>query len=60
MANVRAAGMPPVAAPEEGRRSRTIYVSDTEWAEIEDDAEGEGRKVSRHIVMLVRDRAAKR
>lgn len=52
--------MPPVAATEQGRRSRTIYVSDEEWAEIEADANAEGRKVSRHIVMLVRDRAAKR
>jgi hypothetical protein len=57
MASSKAA---PVAATEEGRKSRTIYVSDSEWDEINKSADAEGRKVSRHLVMLVRERAAKK
>lgn len=48
----------PAAATEEARKSRTIYVSDSEWEEINKDAERQGRKVSRHIVMLVREARA--
>lgn len=49
----------PAAPVEEERKSRTIYVSDSEWAEITVSANKQGRKVSRHLVMLVRAAASK-
>lgn len=42
-----------------GRKSRTIYVTDAEWQQINEDAETEGRKVSRHIVKIVQERRSK-
>jgi hypothetical protein len=39
---------------EEPRKSRTISVTDSEWAEICAAAEAEGRKPSRHIVLINR------
>lgn len=40
------------------KRSRTISVTDAEWAEIVASADAHGRRPSRHIVMLVRESAS--
>lgn len=47
------------AAAAEARVSKTIFVTPTEWAELNENAERRGRKVSRHLVFLNREDMAK-
>lgn len=39
------------------RKSRTIFVTDSEWQEITEAAEAQGRKPSRHLVLVNRETA---
>lgn len=58
MAKAKAAGMPPSAATDGQKRSRTVYLTDAEWAEINAQASAEARGAGRHIVFVIQERAA--
>lgn len=45
---------------DDGKKSRTIYLTDAEWEQIVTQAEGEGRKAGRHIVFVIQERGAKK